>query len=88
MSWWVVKESSKTFPPGLPYRISLDTTKFVEVAIHEVFLALRDAIVLVLIVVFIFLGNLRATFIPLLAVPVSLVGARAKRNAQAPGVGA
>ncbi len=67
-------ESSKTFPPGLNYRISLDTTTFVEVAIEEVFSALRDAIILVLIVVFIFLGNLRATFIPMLAVPVSLVG--------------
>jgi len=64
----------KNFPPGLDYNISLDTTIFVEVAIHEVILALRDAIVLVLIVVFIFLGNIRATFIPMLAVPVSLVG--------------
>ncbi len=70
----LLEESSKNFPPGLKYRISLDTTVFVEVAIHEVFLALRDAIVLVLIVVFIFLGNFRATFIPMLAVPVSLVG--------------
>jgi HAE1 family hydrophobic/amphiphilic exporter-1/multidrug efflux pump len=70
----LLEEASKTFPPGLQYRISLDTTKFVEVAIHEVFLALRDAIVLVLVVVFIFLGNFRATFIPMLAVPVSLVG--------------
>ena len=65
----LLETSSKNFPPGLQYRVSLDTTKFVEVAIHEVFLALRDAIVLVLIVVFIFLGNLRATFIPMLAVP-------------------
>jgi HAE1 family hydrophobic/amphiphilic exporter-1/multidrug efflux pump len=70
----LLEESSRNFPPGLSYRISLDTTKFVEVAIHEVFLALRDAIILVLLVVFIFLGNLRATFIPMLAVPVSLVG--------------
>jgi HAE1 family hydrophobic/amphiphilic exporter-1/multidrug efflux pump len=70
----LLEESSKTFPPGLKYRISLDTTKFVEVAIEEVFLALRDAIVLVLIVVFVFLGNFRATFIPMLAVPVSLIG--------------
>src|SRR6185436_7511753 len=70
----LLDESSKNFPPGLQYNISLDTTKFVEVAIHEVFLALRDAIILVLIVVFIFLGNFRATFIPMLAVPVSLVG--------------
>ena len=66
--------AAKQFPPGLKYRISLDTTEFVKVAIDEVFHALRDAIFLVLIVVFIFLGNLRATFIPMLAVPVSLVG--------------
>jgi HAE1 family hydrophobic/amphiphilic exporter-1/multidrug efflux pump len=70
----LLEESSKNFPPGLKYNISLDTTTFVKVAIEEVFLALRDAIILVLIVVFIFLGNLRATFIPMLAVPVSLVG--------------
>lgn len=70
----LLKEASKTFPPGLQYGISLDTTTFVEVAIDEVFHALRDAIILVLIVVFIFLGNIRATFIPMLAVPVSLVG--------------
>ena len=70
----LLTDTAKNFPPGLEYRISLDTTEFVEVAIHEVFLALRDAIVLVLIVVFIFLGNFRATFIPMLAVPVSLVG--------------
>ena len=70
----LLEDSSKTFPPGLKYRISLDTTEFVKVAIHEVFAALKDAIILVLIVVFIFLGNFRATFIPMLAVPVSLVG--------------
>jgi hydrophobe/amphiphile efflux-1 (HAE1) family protein len=70
----LLDEAARNLPPGLSFRISLDTTKFVEVAIHEVFLALRDAIVLVLIVVFIFLGNFRATFIPMLAVPVSLVG--------------
>ena len=70
----LLENSSKTFPPGLKYRISLDTTEFVKVAIHEVFSALKDAIILVLIVVFIFLGNFRATFIPMLAVPVSLVG--------------
>jgi hydrophobe/amphiphile efflux-1 (HAE1) family protein len=70
----LLTDASKNFPPGLQYRISLDTTEFVRVAIHEVVLALRDAIILVLLVVFIFLGNLRATFIPMLAVPVSLVG--------------
>ncbi len=70
----LLEDSAKTFPPGLNYRISLDTTEFVKVAIDEVFHALRDAIILVLLVVFIFLGNFRATFIPMLAVPVSLVG--------------
>ena len=70
----LLEDSAKTFPPGLSYRISLDTTEFVKVAIDEVFHALRDAIILVLVVVFIFLGNIRATFIPMLAVPVSLVG--------------
>jgi HAE1 family hydrophobic/amphiphilic exporter-1/multidrug efflux pump len=70
----LLDQASQTFPPGLRYRVSLDTTKFVTVAIEDVFHALRDAILLVLLVVFIFLGNLRATFIPMLAVPVSLVG--------------
>lgn len=70
----LLDERAEFFPPGLEYRVSLDTTEFVNVAIHEVFIALRDAIVLVLIVVFVFLGNLRATVIPMLAVPVSLVG--------------
>jgi HAE1 family hydrophobic/amphiphilic exporter-1/multidrug efflux pump len=70
----LLEGAAKSFPPGLKYRISLDTTEFVHVAIDEVFHALRDAIFLVLIVVFIFLGNLRATFIPMLAVPVSLIG--------------
>jgi len=63
----LLTEAERSLPPGLNFRISLDTTEFVKVAIHEVVLALRDAIVLVLIVVFIFLGNFRATFIPMLA---------------------
>lgn len=70
----LLEETAESFPPGLEYRVSLDSTEFVKVAIHEVFLALRDAIILVLIVVFVFLGSVRATFIPMLAVPVSLVG--------------
>jgi hydrophobe/amphiphile efflux-1 (HAE1) family protein len=70
----LLDEARKNLPPGLDFQISLDTTEFVHVAIDEVFHALRDAILLVLLVVFIFLGNIRATFIPMLAVPVSLVG--------------
>ena len=61
-------------PPGVKLEITLDTTKFVDAAIEEVILALRDAIILVLLVVFLFLGSFRATLIPMLAVPVSLVG--------------
>ncbi|MBF0508513.1 MAG: multidrug efflux RND transporter permease subunit [Deltaproteobacteria bacterium] len=70
----LMSQLSSNFPPGLKYEISFDTTKFVRAAIEEVIHALWDAIILVLIVVFIFLGNFRATIIPMLAVPVSLVG--------------
>ncbi len=70
----LLTERAKNFPPGLEYKVSLDSTKFVEVAIEEVLHALQEAVILVLVVVFIFLGNFRATFIPMLAVPVSLIG--------------
>lgn len=70
----LLEEIKAGFPPGLEYSVTLDTTKFVNVAIDEVVHALRDAIILVLIVVFLFLGSFRATLIPMLAVPVSLVG--------------
>jgi HAE1 family hydrophobic/amphiphilic exporter-1/multidrug efflux pump len=65
---------SKAFPPGLHYAIALDTTQFVIASIEDVVKTLVEAMVLVAIVVFVFLGNFRATFIPMLAVPVSLVG--------------
>ena len=67
-------DMKKTFPTGVDYEISLDTTDFVKSSIDEVVHTLFEAIVLVLIVVFVFLGNFRATLIPMLAVPVSLVG--------------
>jgi HAE1 family hydrophobic/amphiphilic exporter-1/multidrug efflux pump len=67
-------ELSKSFPPGLSYSIPLDTTDFVNASIHDVLKTLIEAFVLVSIVVFLFLGNPRATIIPLLAVPVSLIG--------------
>jgi hydrophobic/amphiphilic exporter-1 (mainly G- bacteria), HAE1 family len=69
-----MKELSATFPPGISYDIPLDTTKAVTAGIHEIVLTLVEALVLVVIVVFIFLQGWRATLIPLLAVPVSLVG--------------
>jgi hydrophobic/amphiphilic exporter-1 (mainly G- bacteria), HAE1 family len=62
------------FPPGLEYTIALDTTIPVTEGINEIVHTLLEALVLVIIVVFIFLQGWRATLIPLLAVPVSLVG--------------
>lgn len=67
-------ELKARFPSGLDYAIVYDTTPFISESIHEVVKALRDAFILVAIVVLIFLQNWRATLIPLIAVPVSLVG--------------
>src|SRR5262245_36735575 len=67
-------ELKKGFPPGLDYAIVYDTTPFIDESIHEVFKALRDAIILVAIVVLAFLQSWRATLIPLIAVPVAIVG--------------
>lgn len=67
-------ELSKSFPTGLNYTVTYDATVFVVKSIEEVVQTLFEAIVLVLIVVFVFLGNFRATLVPILAVPVSLVG--------------
>ncbi len=68
-------EQLKTrFPSGVDYVIPYDTTKFVNASIHEVVVTLAEAMVLVAAVVFLFLQNWRATLIPLLAVPVSLIG--------------
>ena len=69
-----MKELKKSFPPGLDYQIVYDTTPFIHESIFEVFKALRDAIILVALVVLIFLQNWRSTIIPLVAVPVSLIG--------------
>lgn len=65
---------ARTFPPGLEQQIIYDTTVFVEESIHEVVKTLFEAVVLVFVVVLLFLQNWRATLIPMLAVPVSLVG--------------
>jgi multidrug efflux pump len=62
------------FPEGVDYAIVYDTTPFISESIHEVFKALRDAIILVAIVVLVFLQSWRATVIPLIAVPVAIVG--------------
>ena len=70
----LLDEAKKQFPEGMDYKITYDTTVFVAESIHEVIKTLVEAFALVVIVVFIFLGSLRATIIPLIAVPVSLVG--------------
>jgi hydrophobe/amphiphile efflux-1 (HAE1) family protein len=62
------------FPDGLDYRIVYDTTPFIRESVNDVFLTLRDAIILVAIVVLVFLQNWRAALIPLIAVPVAIVG--------------
>jgi hydrophobic/amphiphilic exporter-1 (mainly G- bacteria), HAE1 family len=62
------------FPPDMDYKIVYDTTPAVEASIHEIVKTFVEAIILVTLVVFIFLQNVRATIIPLLTVPVSLVG--------------
>ncbi|GAB4056783.1 multidrug efflux RND transporter permease subunit [Uliginosibacterium sediminicola] len=69
-----MKELSAKFPEGLTHKVAYDTTRFVKVSIHEVVKTLCEAMVLVFLVVFLFLQNWRATLIPILAVPVSLLG--------------
>src|ERR1700743_2215714 len=66
---------SERFPPGLTYLVQYDSTTFVSDTITEVLKTLGEAFLLVGLVVFLFLGHLRATIIPAVAVPVSLVGA-------------
>ena len=70
----LMEEAKKNFPPDLDYAVSLDTTLAVEASMTDIKKTLVEALVLVLIVVFLFLQGWRATLIPLLAVPVSLVG--------------
>ncbi|MEI7651619.1 MAG: multidrug efflux RND transporter permease subunit [Verrucomicrobiota bacterium] len=65
---------AKRFPAGVDYEIPFDTTRFVKASIAEVEQTLFEAGILVVLVVFLFLGSWRATLIPMLAVPVSLIG--------------
>lgn len=59
---------------GVDYKISYDVSQFLDASIEQVMHTLRDAFILVAIVVFIFLGDWRSTLIPIIAVPVSLIG--------------
>ena len=69
-----MEELKQKFPSGMDYVIPFDTTKFVQASINEVVHTLIEALILVAVVVFVFLQNWRATLIPLIAVPVSLIG--------------
>ncbi|AGA30128.1 efflux RND transporter permease subunit [Singulisphaera acidiphila] len=69
-----IAELAADFPPGVGYEIRYDTTPFIRESIEEVFKTLREAIVLVAIVVLLFLQSWRSSIIPLIAVPVAIVG--------------
>jgi multidrug efflux pump len=69
-----MKELKKSFPPGLDYKIVYDTTPFITESVNEVFKTLRDAIILVAIVVLFFLQDWKAMILPMIDVPVSLIG--------------
>ena len=64
----------KSFPPGMDYELAYDVSKFLEASIEKVLHTLLEAFILVSLVVYMFLGDLRSTLIPTLAVPVSLIG--------------
>ena len=76
-----LKELKKSFPEGMDYEINYDVSRFVDASIEKVLHTLAEAFVLVSLVVFVFLGDWRSTLIPILAVPVSLVGAFAVMSA-------
>lgn len=65
---------SQGFPADMEYRIAYDTTEFIAISVREVVITLMIAVVLVVLVTFVFLQHLRATFIPVAAIPVSLIG--------------
>src|ERR1700723_1991052 len=69
-----IAEAEKRFPEDLTWKITYDPTVFVTDTIHEVQKTLIEAFILVVIVVYLFLGSIRATLIPTIAVPVSLIG--------------
>ena len=70
----VLEDASKSFPPGVEYVIIMNTNEFLNASIEKVLHTLLEAFILVFIVVFVFLQNFRATLIPAIAVPVSIIG--------------
>ena len=70
----VIEEAAQRFPPGMEYKILTDNTKYIRESLSKVFRTFVEALILVMIIVYIFLQNWRATLIPMLAIPVSLIG--------------
>src|SRR5690606_16714562 len=70
-----LEELKQDFPPGMDYEVAYDVSQFLDASTENVLHTLRDAFLLVALVVFVFLGDWRSTLIPILAVPVSLIGA-------------
>src|SRR5882724_9456594 len=69
-----MQELSKSFPSGMSYRVAYNTTEFIQQSVHEVITTLFEAVVLVVIVIILFLQSWRAAIIPIVAIPVSLIG--------------
>jgi HAE1 family hydrophobic/amphiphilic exporter-1 len=70
-----LEEMKAEFPAGMDYKVSYDVSQFLDASMEQVIHTLRDAFILVALVVFLFLGDWRSTLIPIIAVPVSLIGA-------------
>lgn len=70
-----IDEAEKNFPSGVEYKVPYETLSFIEVSIQEVVNTFIEAMLLVMLIIYIFLQNWRATLIPILAVPISIVGA-------------
>ncbi len=76
-----IERMKATFPPGLDYRVVYNPTEFVDESVKEVYKTILEATALVVLVVFIFLQSLRASLIPIIAIPVSLIGTFAVMSA-------
>ncbi len=69
-----MKKANTTLPQNMSLKVSYDTSIFIESSVHEVYNTLYIAVILVILVIYAFLGNMRATFVPAVTVPVSLIG--------------
>ncbi|MBN1840036.1 MAG: multidrug efflux RND transporter permease subunit [Campylobacterales bacterium] len=69
-----MEKLSKSFPENMEYRTPYDTTKFIQISVNEVVKTFIEALLLVIAIVYLFLQNMRATIIPVLAIPVSIIG--------------